>query len=66
MGHLFIGPRYEPHVTITRLNKEADAEKAIKVLNGSKNILFKPKSLILGYLGEHGTITGIVESFRFR
>ncbi len=65
-GALLIGTRYEPHITITRLNKEEDAEKAIKVLSGSKSISFKPKGLILGYLGEHGTVTGIVESFSFR
>ena len=65
-GALLIGPRYKPHITITRLNNEADSEKAIKIINGSKNILFKPKSLILGYLGEHGTVTGIAESFSFK
>lgn len=65
-GTLLIGPRYEPHITITRLNKEEDAKKAIKVLSGSKNISFKPKSLILGYLGDHGAVTGIVKNFRFK
>lgn len=65
-GALLIGPRYEPHITITRLNREEDAEKAIKVLSGSNNISFKPKGLILGYLGDHGTVTGIVESFSFK
>lgn len=65
-GALLIGPRYEPHMTITRLNKEEDAEKAIKILSGSKKLSFKPKELILGYLGGHGTVTGIVENFRFR
>lgn len=65
-GALLIGPRYQPHITITRLNKEEDAKKAIKVLSGSKKISFKPSGLILGYLGEHGTVTGIIENFRFR
>lgn len=65
-GALLIGPRYEPHITITRLNKEEDAKKAIKVLSGSKKLSFKPKGLILGYLAEHGTVNGIVENFRFK
>lgn len=65
-GALLIGPRYEPHITITRLNKGEDAEKAIKILSGSKKLSFKPKGLILGYLGEHGTVTGIVEDFLFK
>ena len=64
-GALLVGPRYTPHITITRLNKETDAQKAIEVLSGSENLSFKPKGLILGYLGEHGTVTGIVENFRF-
>lgn len=65
-GALLIGSRYEPHITITRLNKKEDAEKAIKVLSGSRKLSFKPKGLILGYLGEHGTVTEIIENFRFK
>lgn len=65
-GALSIGSRYEPHITITRLNREEDTEKAIKVLSGFKKLSFKPKGLILGYLGDHGTVTGIVENFRFK
>lgn len=65
-GALLVGPRYQPHITITRLNKKEDAEKVIKVLSGSREVLFKPKGLILGYLGEHGTVTEIIENFSFR
>lgn len=65
-GALLIGPRYEPHITITRLKRKEDAEKAIKILDTSKKLSFKPKALILGYLGEHGTVTGIAENFRFK
>lgn len=65
-GALLIGPRYTPHITITRLNKETDAEKAIEVLSGSRKLSFKPKGLILGYSGEHGTVIEIVENFRFK
>lgn len=65
-GALLIGPRYTPHITITRLNKETDGEKAVKALSGSRSISFKPKELILGYLGEHGTVAGILENFPFR
>lgn len=65
-GALLIGPRYEPHITITRLNKKGDAEKAIKILSSSKKLLFKPKNLFLGYLGDHGTVTEIIENRRFK
>lgn len=65
-GSLLIGSRYEPHITITCLNKEEDKEKALEILGGSNRLSFKPKSLILGYLGEHGTVTGIAEDFSFK
>lgn len=65
-GALLIGPRYEQHITITRLNKESDTEKAIQALSGYRKIIFKPKGLFLGYLGEHGTVTKIIENFPFR
>jgi len=65
-GALLIGSRYKPHITITRLNKEENAGKAIKALSSSNKLWFKPKGLFLGYLGEHGTVTGIIENFRFR
>ncbi len=65
-GALLIGPRYEPHITITRLKRKEDAEKAIRVLGSSRKLSFKPKALILGHLGQHGTVTGIIESFRFK
>jgi len=65
-GALFIGPRYDPHITITRLKRKEDALKTIRILGDSKRLSFSPKALILGYLGYHGTVTGIVESFRFK
>lgn len=65
-GALLIGPRYEPHITITRLKRKEDAEKAIRILGSSKKLSFKPEALILGYLGERGTVTKIAESFRFK
>jgi len=65
-GALLIGPRYDPHVTITRLKRKEDAPKAIRILGDSKRLSFSPKALILGYLGNYGTVTGIIETFRFK
>lgn len=65
-GALLIGPRYDPHITIARLNKEEDAKKVISILGRAKKPSFKPKGLILGYLGEDGTVTGIAEYYNFR
>lgn len=65
-GALLIGPRYDPHITITRLQRKEDARRAIRVLGNSQKLSFKPRALILGYLGQHGVVSGVVESFRFK
>lgn len=65
-GALLIGPRYVPHITITRLSREIDSQKALEILSDSKKIPFRPKGLILGYLGNDGTVTGVAESFSFQ
>jgi len=65
-GSMLIGSRYKPHITITRLNKDSDAEKAIELLSDTDNFSFKPRGLFLGYLGEHGTVTKIIENYSFK
>jgi len=65
-GSLLIGRRYDPHITITRLKRKEDAPKAIRILGDSKRLSFSPKALILGYLGNHGAVTGIIESFHLK
>lgn len=65
-GSMLIGPRYKPHITITRLNKESDAERAMELLSDLDIFSFKPKGLFLGYLGEHGTVIKMIENYPFR
>jgi len=48
------------------LSKEGESRRAIEALSGSKKLSFRPEGLILGYLGQHGTVTGIVENFSFK
>ncbi len=63
-GSLLIGPRYKPHITITRLRKAIDGEQALQVLK-SENTKdsFTSNSLVLAYLGNHGTVNGVIRSF---
>jgi len=62
-GSLLIGPRYRPHITLTRLSSESDESRVRELLGQEKAVRFKPRSLILGYLGDHGTVIGIIEEF---
>lgn len=64
-GSLLIGPRFTPHITITRLKKEEDAGEAISLL-GVKEFSFKPKGLVLGYLGKDGTVIVVLEIYNFK
>ena len=60
-GALLIGPRYEPHITITRIRNEQDGEKAASLCNAIAR--FNVNRLVIGYLGEHGTVTEVIQSF---
>jgi 2'-5' RNA ligase len=65
-GSLLIGSRYIPHITVTRLKREVDSKKVVAVLGESRKRSFMIKSIILGSLGPHGTVTNIVERFNFK
>lgn len=60
-GSLLIGPRYEPHITITRIKNPKDSDKVLEILGEAKRETFRPESLVLAYLGDHGTVTKIIE-----
>ncbi len=61
-GALLIGPRYRPHITLTRLLNSTDSEKALHIIGKKKKMQFLVKNVIVGYLGDHGTVNGIVET----
>src|SRR5258708_30327964 len=46
-GSLLIGPRYDPHITITRIKNPNDAERTIEVLGEARRETFRPESLCL-------------------
>lgn len=63
-GSLLIGPRYKPHITITRLQNTVDGREALQVLKSeSANDSFTTNSLVLAYLGNHGTVNGMIDAF---
>ena len=61
-GSLLVGKRYTPHITITGL-KNADNDKKVLEILGNQTNSFRAKSISIGYLGNHGTVTEIIESF---
>lgn len=64
-GSLLIGPRRLSHITITRLSRAEDAEKALKITGYTRQVEFTVNQIALAYLGENGTVTEIIETFPF-
>lgn len=65
-GSLLIGEHYKPHITITRLKDEKHDKKALSVLKKFKEQqTFTAESVTLGYLGQHGTVNGIIPEYEF-
>lgn len=64
-GSLLIDPRYQPHITITRLGNPKDSKKALEILGSRLKADFIVNRLIVGYLGDHGTVIGVIEEFSF-
>mgnify|MGYP001591426391 CR=1 FL=1 len=63
-GSLLIGPRFTPHITITRIK---NSEKSLEILEALKtenaNDTFETTEIVLGYLGDHGTVKGIIKKY---
>lgn len=64
-GALKIGPRFSPHITITRLSNSQDSANAVKSLDLYHRATLEAEELVLGYLGPNGTVNGIIETFKF-
>ena len=60
-GALLIGPRYQPHITLTRLKQTTLVEEITRFIGKGKQDQFDVKKIIVGYLGNHGTVNGIIE-----
>lgn len=63
-GSLLIGPRYLPHITLTRLRNSSDGANALKMLQKRVSAKFYVNKIILGYLGNHGIVTKAIEIFK--
>ncbi len=65
-GAIYHGELYVPHVTLTRLKNEKDRNGAMKTLGETETIDFQVTKLIVANLGEHGTISNIIEEFEIK
>ncbi len=61
-GALGIGPRYAPHMTITRLSNNKDISNVLAQVE-RRRAIFRVNELILGNLGDHGTVNGVINTF---
>ncbi|HEV2339743.1 MAG TPA: 2'-5' RNA ligase family protein [Patescibacteria group bacterium] len=65
-GALLIGSRYTPHITVTRLKQPTAIADIRKVLGENTQAEFAVSKIIVGYLGNHGTVTGVIEELPIR
>ena len=54
---------FRPHITITRLKRGDNYNKALKILPHKKPLIVNLKKAVLGKLSIHGTVSGIIEEF---
>ncbi|HBB76445.1 MAG: hypothetical protein A2186_04405 [Candidatus Levybacteria bacterium RIFOXYA1_FULL_41_10] len=62
-GSMFIGPRYRPHITITRAKTPEDSLIAEEMLENTPELNFLANKIIIGNVGDHGTVNEILEEF---
>lgn len=60
-GALLIGPHYQPHITLTCLKQNTAVEEIVRVIRKGKRDQFDVAKIVIGYLGNHGTVNGIIE-----
>jgi len=63
-GAVYTGELFKPHITLARIARIEQAEETVKSLPDSK-AEFPVKSLYLGKMGPHGTVTEILEELPF-
>ncbi len=57
---------FNPHITLTRLKSAKDGKNALDYLRGSQPSKFSPQALYVGKLGDHGTVSEIVEEIFYK
>lgn len=55
--------KFYPHITITRAKNAEDALIAEEILENTPPLSFLADKIIIGNLGDHGTINKILEEF---
>jgi hypothetical protein len=64
-GTIVVGKLFKPHITLARLKKVIPDEELKKVLPQTSST-FKVSSIYIGKMGDHGTVTDILETFDFK
>ena len=64
-GTIVAGKLFKPHITLARLKKVILDEELKKVLPQTSST-FKVSSIHIGKMGDHGTVTDILETFDFK
>jgi len=62
-GSLKIGPRFSPHITITKLSDPKDANDALLRSGLYRKESFGVAKIIVGQLGSNGTVNGVIRAF---
>lgn len=63
-GYLTAGKLYKPHITITRIASKIDRSfRRHLYLEQQSRSRFTAERISIGHLGEHGTVTGILDEF---
>lgn len=57
---------FNPHITISRLKNASDSQQALEYLGGSEWATFKPESIHIAKLGDHGTVSESIEEIFYR
>ncbi len=66
-GGVLNGPKYHPHVTISKLKDPNHGLNALGVIEGMspQTMSFTADRLYLSTLSDHGTVSAIIEEFKF-
>lgn len=64
-GAVWIGPNYQPHITLSRVKDVQEAGTALEIAEQLASRAFVPTGVVVGESREHGTIGRILRRFAF-
>lgn len=57
---------FNPHITLTRLKKSDDSADVLNYLGNSDIVTFRPEAIYVTKLGQHGTVSEVVDEIFYR